>query len=66
MTTQAPSDPKLAHARQQARRLEVYWKAVTYKTVIGYVLLALAIISAGLYMANPTGIRRCSRNSTRR
>ena len=53
MTTQAPSDPKLAHARQQARRLEVYWKAVTYKTVIGYVLLALAIISAGLYMAKP-------------
>ncbi len=53
MTTQAPSDPKLAPARQQARRLEVYWKAVTYKTVIGYVLLALAIISAGLYLAKP-------------
>jgi len=53
VTTQAPSDPKLAPARQQARRLEVYWKAVTYKTVIGYVLLALAIISAGLYMAKP-------------
>jgi len=31
----------------------VYWKAVTYKTVIVYVLLALAIISAGLYLAKP-------------
>jgi len=53
VTTQAPSDPKLAHARQKARRLEVYWQAVTYKTVIGYVLLALALISAGLYVAKP-------------
>ncbi len=53
MTTQAPIDPKLALAHQQARRLEVYWKAVTYKTVIVYVLLALAIISAALYVAKP-------------
>ena len=31
----------------------MYWKAVTYKTVIAYVLLALAIIFAGLYVAKP-------------
>ena len=31
----------------------MYWKAVTYKTVIAYVLLALAIISAGLYLIKP-------------
>jgi hypothetical protein len=31
----------------------VYWKAVTYKTVIGYALLAVAIISGGIYLAKP-------------
>jgi len=31
----------------------VYWKAVTYKTVIGYGLLAVAIIAAGFYVVKP-------------
>jgi hypothetical protein len=31
----------------------LYWKAVTYKTVIGYSLLALTIIGAGVYLAKP-------------
>lgn len=53
MTTQTPSDPKHVQAHQKGPRVEVYWKAVTYKTVIAYVLLALAIISAGLYLAKP-------------
>lgn len=33
--------------------MEVYWTAVTYKTVILYVVLALAIISAAIYLAKP-------------
>lgn len=33
--------------------MEVYWTAVTYKTVILYVVLALAIASAGIYLAKP-------------
>jgi hypothetical protein len=53
VTTQAPIDPKLAQAHQKGPRVEVYWTAVTYKTVIVYVLLALAIISAGTYLAKP-------------
>jgi hypothetical protein len=53
VTTQAPIDPKLAQAHQKGPRVEVYWTAVTYKTVIVYVLLALAIISAGMYLAKP-------------
>jgi hypothetical protein len=53
VTTQAPIDPKLALAQQKGPRVEVYWTAVTYKTVIVYVLLALAIISAGIYLAKP-------------
>ncbi len=31
----------------------MYWKAVTYKTVIGYGLLAVAIIAAGFYVVKP-------------
>jgi hypothetical protein len=53
VTTQAPIYPKLAPANQKGPRVEVYWTAVTYKTVIVYVLLALAIISAGTYLAKP-------------
>jgi hypothetical protein len=52
VTTQTPIDPKFA-AHQRTPRVEVYWKAVTYKTVIAYVLLAAAIISAGLYLIKP-------------
>jgi hypothetical protein len=53
VTTQTPIDPKFTQAHQKAPRVEVYWRAVTYKTVIAYVLLALTIISAGLYLAKP-------------
>jgi len=34
-------------------RVEVYWTAVTYKTVILCVLLAGALITAGIYVAKP-------------
>ena len=53
MTTQAPIDPKHSQAHQKVPRVEVYWKAVTYKTVIGYSLLAIAIIGGGVYLAKP-------------
>jgi hypothetical protein len=53
VTTQAPIDPKFAQSQQKNPRVEVYWTAVTYKTVIVYVLLALAIISGGIYLAKP-------------
>jgi mannose-6-phosphate isomerase-like protein (cupin superfamily) len=53
MTTQAPIDPRHAESQQKAPRVEVYWTAITYKTVILYVLLALVIISAGIYLAKP-------------
>ena len=53
MKTQAPIDPKQTAAHQKAQHVQVYWKAVTYKTVIAYVVLFLAIIGAGVYLANP-------------
>jgi hypothetical protein len=53
VTTQAPIDPRHSQAHQKGARVEVYWKAVTYKTVILYILLAVAIIGAGVYLAKP-------------
>ncbi|HEY6269091.1 MAG TPA: hypothetical protein VIX11_12390 [Candidatus Acidoferrum sp.] len=53
MTTQTPIDPKATQSHQKGPHVEVYWRAVTYKTVIGYALLAAAIISGGLYLAKP-------------
>lgn len=53
MTTQAPFDPRHTQSQQRGPHVEVYWKAVTYKTVILYILLAVAIIGAGVYLAKP-------------
>jgi hypothetical protein len=53
VTTQAPIDPKQAQAHQKAPRVEVYWRAVTYKTVLGYGFLLAAIICGGIYLARP-------------
>ncbi|HET8926186.1 MAG TPA: hypothetical protein VFN26_24595 [Candidatus Acidoferrum sp.] len=53
MTTQAPIDPKYTQAHQKNPHVEVYWKAVTYKTVIGYGLLLAAVILGGLFLAKP-------------
>ena len=39
--------------RQKLNRVEVYWTAVTYKTVIVYILLALALAIGIIYFMNP-------------
>jgi hypothetical protein len=53
VTTQAPIDPKQTHAQHKDPRVQVYWQAVTYKTVLGYGLLLAAIVCAGTYLAKP-------------
>ncbi len=59
MTTQTPIEPRRPSAPpapQQAPKIhhvEVYWHAVTYKTVAVYLLLLFVIIIAGLYVAMP-------------
>lgn len=59
MTTQTPIEPRRptsAPTPQQApkiHRVEVYWHAVTYKTVAIYLLLLFVIIIAGMYVAMP-------------
>jgi hypothetical protein len=46
-------DPRQTQPHQRAPRVEVYWTTVTYKTVILYVLLGLAVIFGGIYIAKP-------------
>jgi len=53
VTTQTPIEPKRAAEQKQAPRVEVYWEAVTYKTVMVYVALLLAIIGATLFILKP-------------
>ena len=53
VTTQTPVDPRTTQGQAKGPHVEVYWRAVTYKTVIGYALLAVAIISGGIYLAKP-------------
>ncbi|HKM83911.1 MAG TPA: FecR domain-containing protein [Candidatus Acidoferrum sp.] len=59
MTTQTPIEPRRptsAPTPQQApkiHRVEVYWHAVTYKTVALYLVLLFVIVIAGIYVAIP-------------
>jgi hypothetical protein len=59
VTTQTPTEPRRPStppAPQQAPKIhhvEVYWHAVTYKTVAMYLVLLFVIIIAGLYVAMP-------------
>jgi hypothetical protein len=54
--TQTPIETKRpgdSAAPQKIHRVEVYWTAVTYKTVAIYAVLIAAMIFAGLYLAAP-------------
>ena len=60
MSTQTPIEPRrpvsappAPPAPPKIHRVEVYWHAVTYKTVAIYVALIFVIIIAGLYVAKP-------------
>ena len=53
MSVQAPIDPKHDLVSGKEPRVQVYWTAVTYKTVILYVLLAIAVILGVVYLISP-------------
>jgi hypothetical protein len=50
---QAPNPPKRPPAPQKAPRVELYWETVTYKTVLVYVLLFVAIVVSTLVLLRP-------------
>jgi hypothetical protein len=51
--TRRPPEPPSAATPPKIQRVEVYWTAVTYKTVAIYALILGAIIFSGLYIASP-------------
>src|SRR5580704_17617608 len=54
--TQTPIDPRRTSdtgANPKIHRVEVYWTAVTYKTVAIYVILGAALIFGAFYLAAP-------------
>ncbi|HEY1482252.1 MAG TPA: hypothetical protein VGF19_05955 [Candidatus Acidoferrum sp.] len=59
MTTQTPIDPRrptappTPSATPKIHRVEVYWHAVTYKTVALYALIVIVIVVAALYVGKP-------------
>jgi len=62
--TQTPTDPNhpVDHAaRPKIHRVEVEWHAVTYKTVMLYGVLILAIVTAGIFIVFPSTYSAISR-----
>jgi hypothetical protein len=59
VSTQTPIDPRRPVSAPtpapppKIHRVEVYWHAVTYKTVAIYIVLIFTIIIAGMYVAKP-------------
>ena len=53
MKTQTPIDPKQAPGQQRTPHVQVYWRAVTYKTVLGYILVLILVVGGGVYLAKP-------------
>lgn len=48
-----PPAPAASEAPPKTHRVEVYWHAVTYKTVVIYALIAVALLLAGSYVVAP-------------
>ena len=59
VTTQTPIEPRrpvtppIPEQAPKIHRVEVYWQAVTYKTVAVYLVLLFVIIIAAMYVAIP-------------
>jgi hypothetical protein len=51
--TKRPLDAPAAAGQPKIHRVEVYWTAVTYKTVAIYVVLIAAVVFSVLYIASP-------------
>ena len=64
MITQTPTEPHHSvepAAAPKIHRVEVQWHAVTYKTVIVYAVLVLAIVTAGMFIVFPSMYNAVSR-----
>ena len=53
MNSQLQNDPRRLHNPEKVKRVEVYWHAVTYKTLIVYGLILGGVIFAAAYFVTP-------------
>jgi len=53
VNSQLQNDPHRLHGPEKVKRVEVYWHAVTYKTLILYGLLLVALIFGAVYFVTP-------------
>jgi hypothetical protein len=53
VTTQTQNSPRPPQGPEKIHRVEVYWRAVTYKTVAIYMVLIAALILGGSYLISP-------------
>jgi hypothetical protein len=53
VNSQLPTNPHHQHGPEKVKRVEVYWHAVTYKTIMLYGFILAAIIFAAVYLATP-------------
>jgi hypothetical protein len=53
VSVQAPIDPKHDLASGKESRVEVYWTAVTYKTVIAYAMIVIVVFLGVMYLVSP-------------
>jgi len=51
--TQLQNQSRRPQSPEKVNRVEVYWHAVSYKTLLLYGLLLVGVISGGIYMATP-------------
>jgi len=53
VNSQLPNNPQQYHGPERVKRVEVYWHAVSYKQLLGIILLIIALIFGAVYFVTP-------------
>ena len=53
VNTQPPNNPQHQTGPERVKRVEVYWHAVTYKQLVAYALILVALIFGAAYLVTP-------------
>ena len=53
MNSQLPNNPAHHQGPERVKRVEVYWHAVSYKQLVGFALLIVAVIFGAVYFVTP-------------
>src|SRR6266704_2664264 len=53
VNSQLPNNPQHQHGPERVKRVEVYWHAVSYKSLIVYSLVLVALVFGSVYFVTP-------------